>query len=122
MGSELGDYARELLRDGQWHDYRVIVTQLAIRVQPGRAVRRAESQRRTAGREMYGGRENTPPRKVHADDAAHQIRVGSRHIAKQVLNRSAFEIKPHGQVPPGVGKFVRLRRQEHSDDPRSEGQ
>jgi hypothetical protein len=107
--SDLTLYARELLADGEWHDYQVVVARLATRVPPGRAIRRAESQRRTASRQMHGGREAVPPRKINAT-VEHQVRIGSRHIAKQVLNRRVFEIDPRGQVPAGEIKRVRLRR------------
>lgn len=107
--SDLTLFARELLADGEWHDYHVIVARLATGVHPGRAIRRAESQRRTASRQAHGNREAVPPRKINAT-VEHQIRVGSRHIAKQVLNGTRFEIHPPGQVPPGEAKRVRLRR------------
>lgn len=106
---DLTQYACELLADGEWHDYQVIVGKLATRVQPGRALRRAESQRRTASREAYGSRENVPPRLLNATPE-HQIRIGSRHIAKQVLNRRFFEIDPPGRVPEGGVKRVRMAR------------
>lgn len=105
----MSDYAAELLADGEWHDYYVVVARVATRVHPGRAYRRAESQRRTASAKTYGGRDNVPARTIH-QDIDHQIRVGSRQIAKQVLNGRRFEVTPHGAVRTGEQKFVRLRR------------
>jgi hypothetical protein len=107
--SELSDYAAELLADGEWHDYHVVVSRVAARVHPGRAYRRAESQRRTAGAKYHGGRDNVPARS-RGEDLDHQIRIGSRHIAKQLLNGNRFEVAPHGAVRTGEQKFVRLRR------------
>ena len=105
---DLGAYADELLRDGRWHDYHEIVTKIAVKVPPGRAVRRAESQRVTASKDRHGGRDNVPARQ-QSTGISHQVRIGSRHIAKQVLNRTRFEIHPAGPVPPGTPKRVRKR-------------
>lgn len=106
---EIPAYARELLADGEWHDYYKVVARLATRVQPGRAIRRAESQRRTANRATHGGRDNVPER-ARPVSVEQQVYVGSRHIAKQALNHAMFEIKPVGPVGPGEHKYVRLRR------------
>lgn len=96
----------ELLQDGQWHDYHVILAHAAKTVQPGQAIRQCEADRLLSL--SHRGKPVVPERtrKLSTSD---QIRAGSRSIVQKRLLNKAFEIDPPGTQPFGTRKKVRLR-------------
>jgi hypothetical protein len=79
-----------LLLDGEWHDLEEILRELSKLVPPGRAVRRNETDRRLSS--------GTPVRRVTRGSEDRLIASGKRAIAKDMLNKSYFEIYPPGKV------------------------
>lgn len=94
--------ALEVLADGEWHDYRVTIKDIAAAVPPGVAMRRAEAQRiRSIGSDA--------PRKYRAGKDSRLIEIGATSIAREVVaDATTFEIDPRG-TPSRVGpKKIRL--------------
>jgi DNA-directed RNA polymerase subunit M/transcription elongation factor TFIIS len=81
--------AVELLEDGEWHDLEFVLRELGKLVPPGRAMRRNENDRRLSS--------GTDARKKDLSETR-LIASGKRAIAKDLLNKSYFEIYPLGRV------------------------
>lgn len=91
--------ALEILADGEWHDYRSTVREVAFSVPPGVAMRRANRGRAASGK----------PRKKDPDNHTRQIEIGASSIAREVLmDETTFEIEPRGRRTYHGPKRVRL--------------
>lgn len=92
--------AKELLADGEWHDYEGLLREVAKLVPPGIAMRFGEYRR------IKGG---APPDRVFPADSAQRIRDGKRAYAHEAMRDKlhSFEIKP----PAIPGRGPRLKRQ-----------
>lgn len=105
--------ALQVLSDGDWHDYRRVVSEVMRVIEPGVAMRRAEANRIATAREtLRSGRirtnsERLTSRKVQRD-AAQLVLFGARSIAQEVLaNSKTFETFPRGPNKPD--KRIRIR-------------
>jgi hypothetical protein len=97
--SDILTRAVEICADGRWHDHGALVRELSKMVPPGRAMRRAESNR------VKGG--GTPERTNEAQ--AHRIlESGRRSIVKEFVRKPWFETDPPGRQPQGTRLRVRL--------------
>ena len=94
--------AVELLADGQWHPYHRIVEIISREVEPGRAIRLNER--------LRAGTANAPAERKQPADIDQLQRYGAKAYARAALRHKRwFQIEPHGKVPPGVTKMIRLR-------------
>jgi hypothetical protein len=102
--------AREILADGEWHDYEALLRELMRMVPPGRAARAAERHRvgQAVRRARYRGTtlDGVPaPNRVNDPDRVRD--TGARLLVRKVLSDAGFEIAPLGRAPD---KKIRDRR------------
>lgn len=107
--------ARELLADGEWHDYHKLVAKLIPLIEPGKAIRRAEASRvSVARRHNYS---SIDERKVPRDPER-LIRIGAAMYVRDCLtNGRVFEINPRRSKSRDGDKKIRWigETQETSD-------
>lgn len=84
LRDQIHQRARELLADGQWHDFEQIMRQLMPLVPAGIATRVVE-RGRTKGRADV-----SPPKRVKPMSVDEQIRSGQRGFVRDVLNYARF--------------------------------
>lgn len=87
-----------LCEDGEWHDFDVILHEVAKVIPPGRAMRRAEDNRRNCG---------GPDERIKGD-TERIMATGKRSVARDFLRPPWFEIEPVGRVPRGTPRQIRL--------------
>ena len=90
--------AVELCNDGGWHNYEAVIAELMRMVEPGKAMRRAERDRLASG---------GPPQRTKGS-LPRVMASGQRSIVRDFVRSPYFEVKPHGHVPKGVTRQVRL--------------
>jgi hypothetical protein len=91
--------ALELLADGEWHNYRTTLREIASAVPPGVAIRRTER-----ARKRRVGAEST--RKYRANNNERLIEIGALSIARDVIaDASWFEIEPRGTQQTATKKI-----------------
>lgn len=99
--------AAELLADGKWHDYSVIVREVAKVVPPGKAIRKSETMRQRAARQ-HGSYVDPDNRKIPRTDER-LIEYGALAIVRATLSGSVlFEIKPRGTHLRDGPKRIRI--------------
>ena len=99
--------ARELLVDGQWHDFEETLKELTKKVPPGVALRRAETNR------LKGG--TSQPERVEQPGLERLIHIGKRAVAREALRDNSriaqvFEIVPKGMSGRRATKIPRRIR------------
>jgi hypothetical protein len=102
--------AYELLQDGEWHDYRVIVAKCAQAIPPGVAYRKSEELRLASTRRHDAKNYRHPEtRKIPRTDEQ-LITYGAMAIVRQTLSGSVmFEIEPRGTRVTDGPKRIRLK-------------
>lgn len=102
LAADLAIRAVELLGDGEWHSYPEVMREMAKRIPPGVAMRRAESLR---ARKRRSTDPAAPAERVKARSTEALIKSGSQDYVKNVLqNRRLYEIKPnYGAGAPRAG-------------------
>lgn len=92
------DRAVELLKDGEWHDYKEILTEVSKVVPPNIAYRHQEKRRRIANK----GRDVGP--RTRNKDEALLIAMGRADLVRVMLRANSFEIQRDEQ-----GNRIRVR-------------
>jgi hypothetical protein len=93
--------AREILADGEWHEYEELMRELVPLVAPGRAWRANEEGRyRQALHRARAKGEELPwkPPRVRPVDPDRARESGARAIVRKMLNSGYFEIDPPGRA------------------------